>query len=124
MGISFIKYENFSDSILVRKFTDSVEVKDIIGSWEYLLEQNMLTDSVKGVVNDITDCELNMNMESFKTLIGYLKEHEIFKKIRLAVICDDPRKIVFPVFGGASEKELNIKPFTTMNAAVNWIMQS
>ena len=123
MSIAFIKYENFSDSILIRKFTESVEVSDIIGSWEYLLEQKMLTDSVKGVINDITDCELKMNMESFKTLIGYLKEHEIFKKIKLAVICDDPKKIVFPVFGSLNESELNIRPFATMDAAVEWILK-
>ena len=124
MSIVFKKDENFSDSILVRKFTERVEVKDIIGSWEYLKEQNMLTDSVKGVINDITDCELNMNMERFKTLIGYLKKHEIFKKIKLAVIVDDPRKIVFPVYGGLKESELNIRPFTTMDAAEEWIMKS
>lgn len=63
-----------------------------------------------------------MNIESFDILLSYLKKQEYLSKIKLAVICDNPRTIVFPSLGERKEKELKIKPFSTMDAAVDWII--
>jgi hypothetical protein len=63
-----------------------------------------------------------MDMESFKTLIAYLKKEDSIKKIKLALISDNPETMVFPFLGENRESELKIKPFSTMEAAVNWII--
>ncbi len=122
MSILYEKHAAYPESILIRKFEGSVEVDDIIASWEYLFSQNLLNEKVKGVINDISDCNLHMNMDSFQKLISYLKGHEAFTWIKLAVICLDPEKIVFPMIGETKVKEIGIKAFTTIGAAESWIL--
>lgn len=122
MNILFEPHKEFSESILTRKFYETVNADDIINSWKDLFDKGLITGKTKGVINDINACELSMNMEGFGKLIAFLKSHEVFKKIKLAVICDDPGKIVFPMIGEAKAPQLKIKPFATEEAALEWIM--
>jgi hypothetical protein len=122
MSILYRKHEAYPDSILIRNFIEKINVSDIIDSWEYLIENKMITGTLKGVINNLQDCELQMDINSFKTLIAYLKRNDCLSKIKLAVICDNPKTIVFPMLGEKEEHELKIRPFSTLEAAVHWII--
>ena len=122
MGISYRKHHLYPESILVRDFTGKVGVQDIIKSWDYIIEHKLIEDTTKGVINNLSACDLQMNLESFDTLIAYLKEQKQLSSLKLAVICDNPRTIVFPTLGEAKERSLQIKPFSTMEAARNWVL--
>ena len=120
-----IVYENHSlypESILIRNFIGKVGVDEIIDSWEYLIENNLIKETTRGVINNISVCNLVLDMGSFETLITYLKKKDYLKKIKLAVICNNPKTIIFPVLGESMESDLKIKPFSTVEAAVHWIM--
>ena len=121
MSIVYEKHPDYPDSILIRNFRGTVSVTEIIESWESLISNKMITPLLRGVINNITDCNLKMDMESFKTLAGYLKQNTSLKGIKLAVIVTDPKMIVFPTVAQTAEKELKIKPFSTLEAAVEWI---
>ncbi len=121
MSIVYKKHDLYPESILIREFVGKVTTKNIIESWEYLIENKLINENIKGVINDLTGCELIMDMDSFKTLLAYMKKQKLFKVIKLAVISDSPDTIVFPVLGENMERELSIKPFSTMEAAVYWI---
>ncbi len=123
MSIDYVKHPDHPESILIREFHGVVGVDDIINSWKYLIENKLVTSSLQGVINNITTCELKMDMDSFKVLMGYLKKTKILKKIKLAVICTDPKVIVFPTVGQVAEQDLKIKPFSTMEPAVEWILK-
>ena len=122
MGIKYNKHDLYPDSILVRDFIGEVSVKEIIESWEYLIGNNLIKDSTKGVINNLLGCDLCMDMDSFKILISFLKQQKHLSRIKLAVVCDKPETIVFPALGERKEPELHIKPFSTMDAAVSWVM--
>lgn len=124
MTILYTKHELYPESILIRNFTGVVTVDDIISSWENLLEHNLIGPSTKGVINNLTNSELDMNMGSFEKLIGYLKEQEVFKHVKLAVISTNPKFIVFPTIGLLDVHELKIKPFSTLESAEHWIINS
>lgn len=123
MGILYKKHEKYPKNIYVREFKGMVDVSEIIASWEDLLNNKLITKHIKGIINDLTECELRMDMDSFHNLIVYLKGHDEFSKIKLAVISGDPKIIVFPTLGEQDAKGLKIKPFTTEEAAVEWIME-
>ncbi len=122
MAIKYRNHELHPESILIRDFDEEVSMKEIIESWEYLISENLINDSTKGVINNISGCALLMDMEGFKVVLDYMKQQDILKKVKLAVVCDDPKTIVFPALGERMENELRIKPFSTMNAAVNWVL--
>ena len=79
-------YQNLhypSGFILVREFEGTVNVNNIIDSWEYLLGKKILTGKHIGVINDLCKVTLDMNMESFTRLIHYLKSNSFFSEIKL-----------------------------------------
>lgn len=121
MTISHQNIEYSSEEVLVRKFDGTVNVEDIIESWEYLIENDILKDKHKGVINDISSCELGLNSESFRKLMSYLRMNPLLKKLKLAVVCDSAKNIVFPVLA-EDEEELHVKPFSTFEAALRWIL--
>ena len=117
-----IKYDLHSESILIRNFVGKVTVLDIINSWEYLRENKLINKKIKGVLNNLCDCELIMNVESFEILISYIKQQDFMKGIKIAVMTDSPKIIVFPILAEEQQDTLKIKPFSTFEAAVNWIL--
>jgi hypothetical protein len=112
----------YPESILIRDFTEKVRIDDIIESWEYLTVNGMIDQEIIGVINNTTGCELEMDIQSFRILVDYLKKKDSLKRIKLAVICDNPKTIVFPMLGEYEEKELKIRPFSTLEAATDWIV--
>lgn len=110
-----------SGIVLIRKFHGRIGVNEIISSWEYLIKNKLLTENHIGVINNLIDCHLEMDKDCFRQLIEYLKKNPIFFKIKLAVICDTPEKIVYPKLVEHTIKELRIKPFSTYEAAVHWV---
>ena len=123
MAIVYDKKAYPSGTILIRTFEDHVEIDDIIQSWKFLLVNNMLSNDVIGVINNISSCDLKMDIDGFYQVVAYLQTEDAFKRIRLAVICEDPKKIVFPTLGELIH-DLKIKPFSTYQAAVDWILQN
>jgi hypothetical protein len=122
MKVDYTQYHYQSEFILMRKFFGPIDIHDITDSWDYLLAHNILNDKHRGVINDIRDAELNMDIHNFQVLLAYLRKNTIFQEIKLAVICDTPGKIIFPMIGNSLHPELKIKPFSTLEAAAEWIL--
>jgi len=114
--------DHYSNSILIRKFIGKVSAPEIIESWNDLEENNLINTELKGIINDLTTCDLNMDMESFKVVIKFIKKHPILRSLRHAVISDSPEIIVFPTMAEGREIDLKIKPFSTMESAKDWIL--
>ena len=122
MGFVYEKHGLYPNSILIRRFVETTTAPDIIDSWNYLLNNNLVTESLKGLITDLSDCKLSMDMTSFNTLISFMRNQDYLKKLKLAVVCGNPETIVFPFLGEMEEKDLKIRPFSTMEAAESWIL--
>ena len=120
MGISFKYIEN--DTILVRKMTGKLKFETLYSSWLDLIMNRSIKPGIIGVVNDIRDAELLMEVADLKKLIELFEEHiDIFGKTKMAVLVSSYKNIVFPMMGDKLTSKLNIKPFSTFDAAVGWI---
>ena len=88
MGFVYKKDDLYPDSILIRDFVGQVNVTEIINSWEYLLENDLIKSGIKGVIDNIIDCQLQMELDSFRILLDYLKKQERLRmlKLRMSVI--------------------------------------
>ncbi len=122
MSINYKKIYLYSESIIIRKFSGIISVDDVINSWDYLIKNHLLTEKQKGAISDLTQCQLDINPESFEKIALYLKNIPLFKHLKIAVISNTPDKTVFPLMGEMQEKELKIKVFYTIEAAINWII--
>lgn len=122
MSFEYKKHERYPDEILIRNFVGNVGADDIIDSWKYLIENKLIDKSTKGVINNLTGCDLFLDLNNFKTVLSFLKKQKKLHGLKLAVICDTPKKTVFPILGGLDQNNFEIKPFSTAEAAVSWIM--
>lgn len=122
MNVLYEKHDIFPTSILIRKFIGRTCSTDIINSWEYLLKNNLIDSHIKGVITDLRDCDLNLDINSFESVLCYMLERESLKKIKCAVISNSPKIIVFPFLAEKLSSELKVKPFSTLEGATNWII--
>ena len=124
MSISYRKHDLYPEFILIRDFSGPVRVEDIIASWEHIVSNNLLEDTTMGIINNLSECDLQMDMLGFSTLMEYLRNQDYLKNVKLAVLCDNPKNIVFPKLAEKRETDLKIKPFSTKAAAEDWILDA
>lgn len=122
MSITHHKHDLYPETILIREFTGEISVDDNIDSWKYIEENKMINYQTKGIITILSECDLMMNLSSFDRLIAFLKQQQFLKGIKLAVVCDNPKTIIYPILGENKHSILKIKPFSTLKAAVEWIM--
>ena len=119
----FIKrHDLYPELITIRTFSGTVNSKEIIDSWKSIIENNVNNKNLIGIINDLTNCELQINLDSFKNILDFMNKQDFLKKLKIAVISESPNQIIFPFIAQKNEKDLNIKPFSTMDAATNWII--
>jgi hypothetical protein len=122
MGMLIKEHDQYPESILVRNFVDSVDFDEILSSWEHLVTSELITPDIKGIINDLSGCELNLDLENFAILTDFLKKQDKLRLIRLAVIADSPDKMIFPMLGDLKLKEFEIQPFSSMEPATRWLL--
>lgn len=111
----------FEDEVLIRKFKGKIYVDDIISSWEFAIENNLIEEHLKGVISDFTQAEFNMSFSDLEKIIAYVKKNKVLRDLKLAVLINSPDKIVFPAFAAHQHPEIDVRPFSTKQAAIEWI---
>ena len=122
MGIHFKKHPIHSETIIVREFKGDISSQDILNSWKSVLETDIITDSTIGIINVILNAKLTMDLDGFDLIMNHLKANRKLGNLKLAVLTNSPENIVFPMLGEYNENTLKIKPFSTEEAAISWIL--
>jgi hypothetical protein len=115
-----VRYDN--SEYILREFKGELVVEDIMDSFVYILNENMIRPGCRGILTDLREADLNFNMNTFRNLIIYIKSSPGLDGLRIAVVVDSADKIVFPMMA-ANEPGLMIEPFSTMESAIKWINQ-
>lgn len=113
---------NYDPDIALQKLTGPVDVNDLIDCWSNLIKE-MESNSLKGVVNDLRDATIAMNISDISKIIKLFNDHNsIFEKLKIAVVTDNPKTIVFPTIASVNNPQYKIKAFTTIEASKDWIL--
>lgn len=110
------------NGIIFRTFSGEISFTEIYTSWEQIIANYLLSHNYKGIVNDISKGKLQMDIQKVKLLMDLFRKHEhLFKKLKIAVLTLSPKSIVLPVYAAQYYPEIQIKAFSTMEAAIIWI---
>ncbi len=110
------------DKILVREIRGKVTFKDIFSSWKELIKEGWLNPSLKGIINDFREMELDAKVSDVNEVMKLIDNNfDTFKGIRIAVVVDSYKNIVFPMMVEKLSKKVKIRPFSTFEAARDWI---
>ena len=116
--IEYIEKSNY----LIRVFHGIFNSSEILSSWEYLIREKLKNYKYIGVISDFSNAKLNMELDDLDPLMSlFEKNSKIFENIKLAVLMTSPDNIVFPLFA-QSKSPFNIKAFSTIEGAENWIL--
>lgn len=109
------------DNIIIRSFNGDVYLEDIIDSWDEILSMFDDLSAYKGILTDLLDAKMHHKEKNVKILSEYLNGHqERIRDMRVAIVMDTPH-VSNAMMIDQKVKRINIKPFTTLKAAIDWI---
>lgn len=109
------------DNVVLRIFNGDVYLQDIIDSWDDTLARFDNLMDYKGIITDFLSANLHHEDNNMNILIDYLKgQIGRMNNMKIAVIMDSPH-VTNTIMLGQEMKHLQIRPFTTRNAALEWI---
>jgi hypothetical protein len=109
------------DKIILRRFKGDVYIQDIIDSWEEVFAQFDDLSMYNGVVTEFLEAKLHHEDNNMNILIDYMKCYiERMNDLKIAVVMDSPH-VTNTIMLGQKMKHLQIRPFTTRKAAIDWI---
>ncbi|MEN8228404.1 MAG: hypothetical protein ABFS38_09645 [Bacteroidota bacterium] len=109
------------ENILIRRFEGDVYVDDIVGALKELFSSFDDLTAFKGLVADFLDAEIYHKEENLNILAEYLMENlDRLEHVKVATVIDTPL-VTTAIMLDRMFKQVQIRPFTTMAAAMRWI---
>jgi len=109
------------NGVIVRRFSGEVCIEDMMESWKLLLSSYTNLREYKGILTSFLDAEIKHEDQNLNVLIEFLKNYlDQLKDLKIAVVMDIPM-VTNTIIVGQKVKFLQIKPFSTVEAAMQWI---
>ena len=109
------------DSLIVHRFSGEVRLEDMIESWNRLFATYTNLKDYKGIVSIFLDAEVIHEDDNLNVLVEYLKGYlDLLRDLKIAIVMDTPM-VTSTIIIGQRIKRLQIKPFATEKAALEWV---
>lgn len=107
--------------VIVRHFSGEVHFDDIIESWTKLLADYPNLKAYKGILTNYLDANVKDNERNLNVLVDFLQGNlDQLRDLKIAVVQDTPM-ITNTIILGQKVKSLQIRPFSTVDAAMRWV---
>jgi len=117
MNISFHE----QDGVIIRHFAGKVYLPDMVESWHLLFEKYNNLKDYRGILTSFLDAEIILQDRNMGDLIDFLKDHmDRIQDMKIAIVMDTPM-VTNTIILAKRMKSLQIKPFTTIEAAMSWL---
>jgi len=109
------------DGVIIRRFSGEVAFEDIMASWNKLFTTYPKLNDYKGILTSFLDAEVKHEDHNLNVLVEFLKGYlDQLKDLKIAIVMDTPM-VTNTIIVGQRVKSLQIKPFSTVEAAMKWI---
>ena len=109
------------NGVIVRRFSGEVCVEDMMESWKKLLATYTNLKDYKWILTSFLDAEIKHDDQNLNVLVEFLKDYlDQLKYLKIAVVMNTPM-VTNTIILGQRVKSLQIKPFSTIEAAMQWI---
>lgn len=117
-------YEFKKDTgILFKFYYGDITIEDLISSWEYAIENNLIPEDKKGFLLDYRNASFNFDIsEYYKIPEFYKRNPNVFQDTKIAILTENPKDIVVPILVKEADYGYQSRPFSTLNAAIKWIL--
>lgn len=109
------------NGVIIRRFYGEPSIEDMLDSWVKLLATYTNLKNYKGILTSFLDAEVKQEDHNLNVLVDFLKDYlDQLKDLKIAIVMDTPM-VTNTIIMSQKMKSLQIKPFTTVNAAMYWI---
>jgi hypothetical protein len=109
------------DGVIIRRFSGEVCFEDMMESWENLVATYKNLDQYQGILNSFLDADIKEEDTNLNVLVEFLKANlDQLKDLKIAIVMNTPM-VTNTIIVSQMVKSLQIKPFSTIEAALYWI---
>ena len=109
------------DGVIIRRFSGEVRFEDIIESWNSLFASYPKLENYKGILTNFLDADVKHEDRNLNVLVEFLKgKLDQLENLKIAIVMNTPM-VTNTIIVGQRVKSLQIKPFSTAEAAMQWI---
>lgn len=110
--------------ILFKYYQGPIDIQTITDSWDQAISEHIIPAKTRGFILDYSESSLQIGLNELSGIPDYYKAHpEVFENKRIAIIVDKPRDIVVPMLVREKDSGYESKPFSTLEAAMQWILE-
>ncbi len=124
IDLSRYKFEfNSANGIMFKYYFGGISFEDIVNSWEYAIENNLIPKETKGFIIDFTNATLISPVSKHYILADFYRNHpDIFHHHKIAIITINPKEVVVPILLRQQDFGSITMPFSTLEGAIDWIL--
>lgn len=112
-----------STGLFFKYYYGSTTIDDLIGSWDYAIENKLIPATVKGFILDYREANFSLSAADREEIPRYYKLRlNVFGSRKIAIITLNPKDIVVPILVRRQDSGYQSQPFSTIEAAIRWIL--
>ncbi len=109
--------------ILYKTYFGAITLEDINSSWEYAINEGIIPKETRGFILDYREAHFDIPIARHNEIADFYKNHiNIFGGFKIAIVTENSKDIVIPVLVEMHDEGYVSRPFTTIKAAIEWIM--
>jgi len=109
------------NGVIIRRFSGEVCFEDMMESWDKLLTTYTNLTDYKGILTNFLNAEIKHEDRNLNVLVEFLKGYlDQLKDLKIAIVMNTPM-VTNTIIMSQRLKSLQIKPFSTIEAAMEWI---
>lgn len=123
MGDKFKYHFDSTSGILFKTYYGLISIEDIESSWEYAFKNDLIPNEKKGFILDYRESGFDITPKQSTAIADFYKKHlDVFGGYRIAILIEKPNDIVIPTLVELQDEGYSSKPFSTLKAAINWVL--
>jgi len=109
-------------NVLIKVYIGDVSLDDIFSSWDEAIASNKIPPQTIGFVLDYRRAKNRVPPQDYKTIANYLDQNkDVFGVRRMGFITNNPIDTIIPVLLETLDTSFELKLFSTIEAALEWI---
>ncbi|MFA9389451.1 MAG: hypothetical protein ACERKD_06570 [Prolixibacteraceae bacterium] len=110
-------------NVLYKYYYGAIGIDDIASSWKYAFDNKLIPKDTRGFILDYREANFKIEIDEHTAIADFYRNHlEVFGNKKIAILTNDPKDVVIPVLVESIDDGYISKPFSTMNAALNWVL--
>ncbi len=112
-----------SNGVMYKRYFGPITLGDITSSWLFAFENNLIPKNANGFILDYSNAIFSIDIGSHHKIADFYKDHlNVFGGKKIAIVATIPQNVVVPILVNTKDDGYISKPFSTLNAALNWVL--